>query len=417
MIDAVAMRAAMVAGLAERGELTDEWRDAFEAVARHQFIPDLIWHVDDSIPHYANLVPLHRNDDPDGWLRACYANAHVITQVDDGRPVGPDGHGFDITSSASMPAVVAVMLGALRAEPGMRVREIGTGTGYNAALLAHRLGVEQVTTIEIDPDIAAHARKALAGTGFGAVSVTTGEGGQEYPPGVPFDRVLSTASVNQVPYPWIAQTVPGGRVVTPWSTAWYNSGLLALAVGDDGTATGQLVDRASFMRLREQRVPRVRSMTEAIHHEADAAESSTGLHPWHVAHDHDGAIAVGIQVPACQRMYQPAGTHRPEGVLWLVDQASGSWASLHHHPERTGPYRVRQRGPRMLWDEVEAAYRWWTDAGCPAADHWWFTVTPSGQRIDLDPQNAEKAQLLRRTGEQGHEAGRDRHHRSGHRTG
>ena len=89
------------------------------------------------------------------------------------------------TSSASGPVIVAVMLAALDAHEGHRVLEIGTGTGYNAALLTHRLGAEQVTSLEVDPDIATHAREALSDTGFGGVTVITGDGTHGYPPGCP----------------------------------------------------------------------------------------------------------------------------------------------------------------------------------------------------------------------------------------
>ena len=65
------------------------------------------------------------------------------------------------SSSASCPAMVAVMLAALEVREGHRVLEVGTGTGYNAALLAHRLGAERVTSVEIDSDLATHASKAL----------------------------------------------------------------------------------------------------------------------------------------------------------------------------------------------------------------------------------------------------------------
>jgi hypothetical protein len=58
-----------------------------------------------------------------------------------------------------------------------------------------------------------------------------------------------------------------------------------------------------------------------------------------------------------------------------------SWATLHTTAEP--PYEVRQGGHRKLWDEVETAYRWWVEAGEPAGDAWRFTVTPSGQRVEL----------------------------------
>jgi len=72
-----------------------------------------------------------------------------------------------------MPAVVAQMLAALEVEPGMQVLEIGTGTGYNAALLAYRLGAENTVSVEVDPAVAEHARRVLATAGFSAVTVVT----------------------------------------------------------------------------------------------------------------------------------------------------------------------------------------------------------------------------------------------------
>ena len=163
------------------GDLTPLWRPAFEAVPRHRFIPDLVWR------EQRTLIPLHKSDDPVTWLELAYANSPVITQVDDGHPIGPSLIGNEISSSASKPTVVAQMLTALQTEPGMSVLEIGTGTGYQAALLAHRLGGRNVTSIEIDAAVAAHARKALADADYGAVTVVTGDGAAGYPPRAPYD--------------------------------------------------------------------------------------------------------------------------------------------------------------------------------------------------------------------------------------
>jgi protein-L-isoaspartate O-methyltransferase len=82
------------------------------------------------------LLPLHREDDPDRWLRLTYAagyDTYVVTQVDDGCPAGPGLAGSMPTSSASSPVVVAVMLAALDAHPGHRVLEIGTGVRHEVA--------------------------------------------------------------------------------------------------------------------------------------------------------------------------------------------------------------------------------------------------------------------------------------------
>lgn len=88
------------------------------------------------------------------------------------------------TSSASKPDLVLSMLAALDVHDGHTVLEIGTGSGYNAALLAARLGAPSVTTVEIDPGLATSARAALVASGF-PVTVLTGDGTQGYPANAP----------------------------------------------------------------------------------------------------------------------------------------------------------------------------------------------------------------------------------------
>jgi protein-L-isoaspartate(D-aspartate) O-methyltransferase len=379
--DAEVLRQRMVEGLAQRGELDERWRAAFTEVPRHEFIPELVWRHDrDTIVH-CDLIPLRRRDDPQRWLELAYANAAVTTQVDDGHPIGEAGCGFEVTSSASMPAVVAQMLAALDVEPGMRVLEIGTGTGYNAALLAYRLGAEHLVSVEVDPAVAEHASQALAAAGFGAVTVVGADGAQGYPPRAPYDRVISTASAAEVPHAWVAQTRPGGRVLTPWGTPYYPGGLLALTVHRDATATGRIVGPAAFMWLRAQRIPRY-TTSRIVRDEDTATVSTTDLHPWHVAGDVNAATAIGLRVSRCESLYHPDSSDA--GTLYLIDQWSRSWATLHVTTE--APYEVRQSGERKLWDEVQAAYQWWLDRGKPAVDAWRFTIDPDGQRIDLTPE-------------------------------
>ncbi|MGH3935914.1 MAG: methyltransferase domain-containing protein, partial [Pseudonocardiaceae bacterium] len=307
-----------------------------------------------------------------------YANAPVNTQVDDGHPIGEAGCGFEVTSSASMPAVVAQMLAALEVEPGMRVLEIGTGTGYNAALLAHRLGAENVASVEVDPAVAERARRALAAAGFGAVTVVTADGAQGHPPRAPYDRVISTVAVAEVPQAWVAQTRPGGLVLTPWGTPYYPGGLLKLTAHHDATATGRIVGPASFMWLRAQRIPRY-TTSRIVRDAGTATVSTTDLHPWHVVGDTDAAIAIGLRVSRCESFYSPDSSQA--GTLYLVDQWSRSWATLRVITDP--PYEVRQGGQRKLFDEVATAHRWWLDRGKPAADAWRFTIDPHGQRIEL----------------------------------
>ncbi|MGH3770344.1 MAG: methyltransferase domain-containing protein [Pseudonocardiaceae bacterium] len=381
--------AGLVDGLSSSGAVTPDWRAAFLAVPRHLFVPDLVWRdrEDGSGPR-----PVRRAEQPDTWLQMVYRDEPVITQINDGAPpafpTGPPDSTVSrhtvYTSSTSMPTVVAEMLTALRAEPGMSVLEIGTGTGWNTALLAHRLGGEHVTSIEIDPQISAHAQKALADAGYGAVTVLTGDGTLGHPQRAPYDRVLSTACVYQVPYPWIAQTRAGGLVVTPWGTEYYNGHLLAVTVAGDGTATGGIVGTTAFMTVRDQRIPWIPIsdiVTEDT--EARAEEKLSKRHPRYYVADYDARTAIGVQVPRCIPRYTPPDTEDPDGILWLLDHWSNSWAAIHHQPDRPGPYRVRQYGPRRLFDEVSAAYRGWKAAGKPPAHTWRITIRPDGQRAEL----------------------------------
>jgi protein-L-isoaspartate O-methyltransferase len=357
--------------------LPQPWQAAFLAVPREVFIPEVIWRQAGDW-----LVPLHRADDPEEWLQCVYGPGYVITQVDDGTPAGHEGQGWVPTSSASRPDIVALMLDAGRVEPGMRVLEIGTGTGYTAALLAHYLGPENVTTIEIDPELAARARAALATVGYHEVTVITGDGAWGCPETAPFDRVLSTAAAPQVPYAWVAQTRPGGLVVTPWNSPYQPAGLLSLTVTPDGTATGGLVNTTiSFMELRSQRIHRA-TIAEVVRDSDIPEVSDTDLHASDLCKGADVRFAIERQVPDCEWEYVPATGDDGCWCVWFLDSTTRSWARFDYQPgaER---WPVHQFGPRRLWDEATAAYQWWDNAGRPPATQWRFIITADNQDVEL----------------------------------
>lgn len=284
--------------------------------------------------------------------------------------------------------MVAEMLAALDVHDGQRVLEVGTGTGWNAALLADRLGSEQITTIEIDPDVATLARKALSDAGFGEITVVTDDGALGYPSDAPYDRLIATAACQHVPYPWVEQTRPGGRILTPWANPYFDGGLVALTVDDDGAASGGIVGKSWFMWLRQQRVPRdpVSDIVCPEEERAKLPTTWTDLHPHRVVGDYGAQLAISLRVPQCRHIYSPFDEDEGSGMLWFIDPWSRSWASLTHTtPDASeSEYQVQQFGPRRLWDEVEAAHCWWVDAGSPDADRWRFTITPDGQRVQLE---------------------------------
>ncbi|WP_026405162.1 methyltransferase domain-containing protein [Actinomadura rifamycini] len=378
MVEPEELAARLAAELADAGDLTPQWRGPFETVLRHRFVPDEVWVEDGD-----RLVPVRRSDDEEAWLTSCYANDFVITQVDDGVPAGPGRVGHEITSSASRPDVVAMMLAALEAEPGMNVLEIGTGTGWNAALLAERLGNDRVTSLEVDPAVADRARRTLRNEGY-EVTVAAGDGAHGHPDSAPFDRVIATAAAQRVPPAWAAQARPGGRVLVPWTTDFHNGALVSFLVSQDGTMRGRIVGNVAFMPLRAQRGMRA-SLDRHVSGMTHARHSFTETHPYSVLGEYDASLAVGLRVPHC-KLIVTHGTGEGAYTVWLVDPWSGSWACLEHEPGAE-KFPVRQSGERDLWQEAEDAFRWWDGLGRPVADRWGLTVTPQGQFVWLDTED------------------------------
>ena len=122
------------------------------------------------------------------------------------------------TSASSQPSIMAIMLEQLELQPGMRVLEIGAGTGYNAALMAHLVGeTGSVVTVDIQPDLIEQARANLDRAGFECVQAIAADGGEGYPPGAPYDRIILTVSSWVITPAWREQLKDGGRIVLPLS--------------------------------------------------------------------------------------------------------------------------------------------------------------------------------------------------------
>ncbi|KUL41272.1 methyltransferase domain-containing protein [Streptomyces regalis] len=233
---AASARAALVGEIEASGAWADDpvWREAFAAVPRHLFVPYYYVGVAGGYERRWGQSP-----DPaarERWMRGAYMDTPLATRLRDG----------ELLSSSSQPSLMAMMLVALEVEDGNRVLEIGAGTGYNAALLAHRLGDDDlVTTVDLEPDITESARQHLAAAGHHPV-VVTGDGARGVPERAPFDRIIATCTLRSIPRAWLAQCRPGARILTPLAT-----GLVALAVRDAEHAEGRFLHTpAYFVPLR-----------------------------------------------------------------------------------------------------------------------------------------------------------------------
>ena len=178
-----ALNRALIDDLKDKGLIRSPGVEAaFRAVLRHHFLPGMpLEEV------YSDRAISAKQDEEGKWI-----------------------------SSSSQPAIMAIMLEQLGLQPGHNVLEIGTGPGYNAALMAHIVGeTGRVVTVEIDQDLADAAREHLEAAGFDQVDVVCADGGYGYPEAAPYDRIILTVGSYDITPAWWEQMKPDGRLVLP----------------------------------------------------------------------------------------------------------------------------------------------------------------------------------------------------------
>jgi protein-L-isoaspartate O-methyltransferase len=326
---------ALHTALVERLDTAAAIRDAFAAHPRHMFIPDMVR------PDATGLPP-HRTSDPGRWTRLVYGSDAVTTQADDGGP-GPRN---EPSSSSSALQVMADMIAAAGISEGMRVLEIGTGTGWNAAILNSLVGEKgSVTGIEITPGVAALARERLTGRG---VIVRTAA---EPPSEEVYDAVIATCAATRIPDGWFA-TAEGSVLVLPWSPhpAAHSTPIVALTMRE-GCGSGR------FMRDRTQRP-------------GDLPFPGLGQQPTPAADFPVGSVElIGSGMMTQLMLMMPGGRlgtglrpfrGEPGRIVWMG--VGPAWAYV--WPDGT----VTGGGDRALGEELGHAYRLLRGAGLPGLE-------------------------------------------------
>jgi protein-L-isoaspartate(D-aspartate) O-methyltransferase len=280
--DPVSLNNTMVDDLKARGLIRSESIEAaFRATPRHLFLPG---------------TPLDQ----------VYSDEPIVTRYNERKqPI----------SSSSQPAIMAIMLEMLRLQPGMRVLEIGAGTGYNAALMAHIVGsAGSVVTVDIDEEVIDEARTRLNSAGAAAVQTIRGDGALGYTPAAPYDRIILTVGAHEIAPAWRDQLVEGGLLVLPLSLrytprvfAFERQGDLMLSVH---TTSG------GFMPLRGQDAP-----AEQTH----PLPEHEGISLWH-----DSAVALDLQGLA-QTFSAPQRSFNTHVIVDTLSTWSGwsLWLELH----------------------------------------------------------------------------------------
>ncbi|MFI5620453.1 methyltransferase domain-containing protein [Streptomyces sp. NPDC051567] len=355
------------------GLLREGWiASAFDTVDREAFVPSALWLPTRDTEGLWEFVD--RDVDAEGWGRAVW-NPHqsVVTQMNDGRtaPEGPAAGTF--TSSVSAPEIVLRKLHHLGLQENHRVLEIGTGSGYNTALLCERVTPGRVTSVEVDAELAVRAADNLESAGY-APELVHGDGLLGAPGKAPFDRIISTAAVRRIPRAWITQTARGGTILTPFGTAYSNAGLLDLRV-DDGIAHGRFAGESSFMWVRSER-PTVdlRVPEESLTRPSPIAPEQV------LGGGHLQDFAIGLQVPDVSYSHRGEGEERK---VQFVDEA-GTSATIVSYADWWAAEAVRSWGPRDLWAEVTAAWTWYEEQDRPHLTRFGITADARGRQFWLD---------------------------------
>ncbi len=349
------LRAQLVAALVESGDISDErWRHVFATVPRHALVPR--YYRSDN---YQEIDGSSDEDHPT-WLRSVYSDETLITRKTP----------YTVTSSGTMPGLVALMLRALDVHDDHRVLQIGTGTGYTAALLCERLGSRQVTTIDIDPELVRVASSRLASVGYQPTAIV-GNGAHGHPAHAPFDRFLATCSLRRIPSAWLSQAALGARIVAPIA-----KGLIALDVADEDHAAGRFLPEGGyFMPLRDSGDDSIDGIGTATATPNEPRHTSLG--PRDTFYQQHMRFLLTVALPDVS-----VGQHGPSLDDLIIGDHAGSTARL--DVTDNGTLLVTETGSRALWAEVEQLHWQWQACNQPYRERFGLSVTPGRQWIWLD---------------------------------
>lgn len=352
------LRHSLVANLVQAGALASPpLINAFLTVPRHAFVPRfLVDRENTGAYEMLDCADIARRRE---WLEHTYSDEPLPTQIKQTKWV----------SSSSQPSLMAMMLETLDIARDERVLEIGTGTGYNAALLCEVVGDKHVASIDIDKGLIDDASERLGSLGYHPTLAAV-DGSRGYSEGGPYDRIIATCSIDRVPAQWTTQTNSGGLILVNLYRDLGGGALARLRVSDKGASGHFAPFFGGFMPTRMHSTVSEIDLLQA-REEGDSTERPTKIDATVLDNDAFGMFAA-LRVSAQQLRLIPDGA--PE-QFWLLSR-DGSWAS---QTRQNGSSVVTQGGPRRLWDMLERAYDEWVNLGRPPRQAFGLTVTPNGE--------------------------------------
>ncbi|MBP5938170.1 methyltransferase domain-containing protein [Streptomyces acidiscabies] len=352
------------------------WHKAFAETPRHAFVPEYFLSRGGVPTRWQKLTVEHGH----AWLWPIYDNNTLVTRL---QPIREAGDGFFTgvpTSSSTQPSLTARMLEAAELTPTDEVLDAGTGTGYQAALLLHRLhDSAQLVSADIDPDLTDSARRALASLGHTPEVVTTDIRTHDW--GRTFAKVIVTCALPEVTETLRAAVAPGGRLIVNLFPPM-SGGLAVLDAKEDGSLEGRFhADGGSYMAARGK-TPQADPPVAEV-----SAEGRPTDVPVDAFDDYHFTFLLAVHLPGAQLQY---GTDddSPSTVMRRLVMPDGDWAESVYVPG-AGPY-VREGGDTGVWDTVERWWSWYLAQDRPPWDRFGLTVTYEGHTLWLDsPENKQ----------------------------
>ncbi|MDP8931801.1 MAG: methyltransferase domain-containing protein [Actinomycetota bacterium] len=338
------------------------WRAAVCAVPRHELVPS--YYEQDTNTGQWRLVDTTAPEMRARWLDLVYSDTTLITAVAE---YEQDSRTRQLpVSSATKPGLAVRMLEELDVHDGHRVLEIGTGSGYTAALLSARLGSANVHSVDLRPQLIQAARERLAWIGY-QPTLAAVDGDNGLPEHSPYDRVIATCATPTVPWAWIEQTRPGGVLLIDLKRSM--AGNLVKLRSDGHRAEGRFLPWwAGFMAMTH--ATELTGVPTLLGDPATAETGPAGLDP-------------AVLDDACFTFF--AQLHLPTGISLRAGIATNGARTARLAGD--SPDTVAEHDPDQLWSTVRRAQQHWQQLGRPRWERFGLTATPERQWIWLDQPN------------------------------
>jgi protein-L-isoaspartate(D-aspartate) O-methyltransferase len=345
-------------------------REAFCAIPRHRFLPHYYEQQGNTFHWQKRSAPPPEVDPTSvcAWLKTIYTNRARTTLLDEEQlPI----------SSSSQPSIMAHMLEALQVEPVMRVLEIGTGTGYNSALLSHLTGASMlVTTIDINSSLVKQAREALDEVVGPGIVACVGDGYQGVLEGAPYDRIIATARTATIPDAWYEQLAPDGKLVMDLG-GQLTGGLLVAEKAVSGSMQGSFFPlNINFMSMQSPLLPSSRSfrglakLAPQQEYIVEAEEFSPLLFQ-----ERDFRFFLQWRFPGAALEWW--GKDHTALLPAFFDQEKETLL-MFANDSSASRWTVQVRGPAPLWQQVLQAFWDWQRLGRPGPSEYQLSIESTG---------------------------------------